>query len=464
MRRCRSRLWLTGSWSRIRSCRRQIYDAATDVNGDGARDLSFRRRLSEVGNRGSTADRDTFRVLGGFEGEIPVGENWKYEAFYAYGQTKEAQISGGQVNVLNFRSALEAVADVNDIDGDGDTAEAICASADARAEGCVPIDIFGHNSISAAAGAYVNAPSSLATFTSQKLAGLNLTGDVIDLPAGPLGVAFGIEYRDEFARTEFDPLTQAGLNAGNAIPRTEGQFDVLEEYLEVNVPILADLPFADQLNLRAAYRYSDYSTVGNTDSWNVGLEWAPIPQVRFRGIRAISTRAPNINELYSPASQTFPTGLRDPCQGVTATSTGTLDDNCRAAPGVAENIATNGAFTLNQADIQGISGFDSGNPNLGEEARQVVDGRCGAHAGQHRRAAQLQRHDRLLEDRNRAGDRRYAAPVHPRPVLPGRRVAVQLHHAVPDRGGWLELGRAAASSTRVRPTAAVCLQRPSISA
>jgi outer membrane receptor protein involved in Fe transport len=83
---------------------------------------------------------------------------------------------------------------------------------------------------------------------------------------------------------------------------------VLEEYLEVNVPILADLPFADQLNLRAAYRLSDYSTVGNTDSWNVGLEWAPIPQVRFRGGRALATRAPNINELYSPASQTFPTG------------------------------------------------------------------------------------------------------------------------------------------------------------
>jgi outer membrane receptor protein involved in Fe transport len=344
-----------------------IYDASTDSNGDGRRDLSFRRRLSEVGNRGSTADRDTFRVLGGFEGEIPFGESWKYEAYYGYGQTKEAQISGGQVNVLNFRSALEAVADVNDIDGDGNTAEAICASADARAEGCVPINIFGHNSISAAAGAYVNAPSSLATFTSQKLAGLNFTGDVIDLPAGPLGVAIGLEYRDEFARSEFDPLTQAGLNAGNAIPRTEGQFDVLEEYIEVNVPILADLPFADQLNLRAAYRLSDYSTVGNTDSWNVGLEWAPIPQIRFRGIRALSTRAPNINELYSPPSQTFPTGLKDPCDGVTATSAGTLDDNCRAAPGVAENIAANGAFTLTQADIQGISGFDSGNPNLGEE-------------------------------------------------------------------------------------------------
>jgi outer membrane receptor protein involved in Fe transport len=52
---------------------------------------------------------------------------------------------------------------------------------------------------------------------------------------------------------------------------------------------------------------------------------------------------------------------------VTATGGGALGDNCRADPGVAANIAANGAFTLAQADIQGISGFDSGNPDLKEE-------------------------------------------------------------------------------------------------
>jgi iron complex outermembrane receptor protein len=344
-----------------------ILDATGDGNGDGRRDLAFRRRLTEVGNRGNVADRDTFRVLGGFQGDLPFGEDWRYEAFYGYGQTKEAQVSGGQVNVLNFRSALDGVPDVTDLDGDGDTTEAICANADARADGCVPISLFGNNSITPEAAAYVNAPTLLGTFTSQKLAGVNFTGSVIDLPAGPLGIAVGAEYRDEYARSEFDPLAQAGLNGGNAIPRTEGGFDVMETYLEVNVPLLADLPFADQLNLRAAYRFSDYETVGNTDSWNVGLEWAPIPQVRFRAIRALSTRAPNINELYSPPSQTFPSGLVDPCLGVTATSTGAVAQACLAAPGVLENIQANGSFTLNQADVQGISGFDSGNPNLGEE-------------------------------------------------------------------------------------------------
>ena len=141
-----------------------------------------------------------------------------------------------------------------------------------------------------------------------------------------------------------------------------------EAYFEADVPILKDLPFADQLSFRRAVRASDYSTVGNTLSWNAGLEWAPIPSLRFRAIRALSTRAPNINELYSPPSQTFPTGLTDPCDGITATSSDPASVACRAAPGVSANIAANGGvFTLNQADFQGISGYDRGNPDLHKE-------------------------------------------------------------------------------------------------
>jgi iron complex outermembrane recepter protein len=339
---------------------------SSDSDGDGLRDIYFRRRMAEIGNRGNVADRDTFRLVGGMQGGF-LDNAWNYEAFYAYGQTKEAQTSSGQVNVLNFKSALDAIPDADDLDGDGDTTEAICASADARDQGCVAANIFGAGVMSPEAAKYISAPGLLTTFTSQKVAGLNISGEPFELWAGPIGLAFGAEYREEYARSEFDALQQAGLNAGNAIPRTEGDFHVMEEYFEVNVPLLNDVPFAEQLDFRGAMRFSDYSTVGNTQSWNVGLEWAPISSIRFRAIQAESLRAPNINELYSPPSQDFPTGLNDPCLGVTATTTGTLAENCRAAPGVNGNIAANGAFTLTQPDIQGISGFNRGNPNLEEE-------------------------------------------------------------------------------------------------
>jgi len=337
----------------------------TDTDGDGLRDYFFSRRLSEVGTRGSAADRDTFRVVAGAKGSI-FGA-WDYDAYLGYGATKESQVNSGQVNVLTFRSALEAVPDVDDADGDGDRTEAICLDANARAQGCVPVNVFGFNKITPAALNYIQAPGLLSTFTSQRLAGATIRGDAMKLPAGPLGIAAGFEYREEYARSEFDPLQQAGLNAGNAIPRTEGKFDVLDAFLEARAPLLKDAPFAKSLVLSGAVRAGDYSTVGNTTSWTGALEWAPVSDLRFRATQARAVRAPNINELYSPPSQTFPT-VSDPCAGVTAATPGTLGERCRAAPGVLANIAANGGvFTLSQADLQGTSGFDRGNPTLSEE-------------------------------------------------------------------------------------------------
>ncbi len=334
-----------------------IVNAATDEDGDGLRDIFFSRRLSDVADRGNIADRDTFRVVGGIEGEIT--DSWHFDAYYGYGQTKESQVSSGQVNVLNFRSALEVIPD-----GEGGF---MCRDEIARAQGCVPANVYGAGTISADALKYIAAPGLLATFASQKYVGMNISGDLFELPAGIVGVAFGAEYREEYSRSEFDPLQQAGLNAGNAIPRTEGEYDVTEFYTEVNVPILSNMFLADQLNLRGAVRFSDYSTVGNTTSWNIALDWAPISELRFRAIRAESVRAPNVDELFSPPSQTFPTGLIDPCLGVTNASTGAVAEACRAAPGVQANINANGAFTLNQSDVQGVSGYDRGNLGLKEE-------------------------------------------------------------------------------------------------
>jgi len=349
-----------------------FYNLLQDRDGDGARDYSFTRRMAEIGNRGNVADRDTFRMIVGLEGRIFKG--WDYQLYAGYGSTKESQVSGGQVNVLNFRNAMEAVPDVNDVDGDGDVTEAICRDVQARAQGCVPANVFGARDpvtglggLSPEAVRYIQAPGLLATFTSQKLLGGSISGEPFSMPAGPVGVAVGFEYRDEFSRAEFDPLQQAGLNAGNAIPRTEGGFDVKELFAEIRFPLLKNAPFAKALNLTGAVRGGKYSTVGDTLSWNAGLDWALNDMFTLRATSALSTRAPNINELFSPPSQDFPTGLNDPCTGVTATSTTPASAACRAEAGVAANIAANGVFTPNQADLQGISGFNRGNPNLDEE-------------------------------------------------------------------------------------------------
>lgn len=333
-----------------------IYNAAIDTNGDGLRDIGFSRRLLEFGNRRSSTTRDFYRFVVGFEGDL-FDDKFRWDVSYNFGRTIENQSGNGQVNTPNFRNAFESVPGANG---------PVCADPQARAQGCVPVNIFGRGTISQAALNYLNADQTFQTRITQQVVQANLSGSIIDLPAGPLGVAVGAEYRKEASSENNDSLTNQGLNGGNALPDTAGSFNVKEAYGEVNVPILADVPFFRQLNLRASGRISDYTTIGTVYSYSAGAEWSPIEDIRFSGTYARAVRAPNVGELFTGPSQTFPS-VQDPCVGVTAATPGTLGTQCRAAPGVLANIAANGAFTVTLLDRQGVSGFNSGNPNLSEE-------------------------------------------------------------------------------------------------
>ena len=334
-----------------------LHDRISDTDGDGVPDYFFTRRLSEFGPRQSDVDRDTFRLATGVKGTV---RDWNYETYLVYGKTKEAQSSTGQVNVMNMRNALEAIP--------GADGSPVCRDINARQEGCVPINLFGYNSIAPDALKYVTAPGSLLTSITQRMVGATVTGEVPGLQAGRIGVAAGFEWRSEESSAIPDPLTQSGLNAGNATPPTFGQFTVRELFVETRVPLLKERPWVRELSFLGTVRRGDYSTVGGTTSWNAGLEWSVTPDIKLRTTRAQSTRAPNINELYQAPSQDFPTGLVDPCEGVSAGGTSALAVNCRNAPGVAANMAANGGvFTLNQADQQGISGYNRGNPSLDAE-------------------------------------------------------------------------------------------------
>jgi iron complex outermembrane receptor protein len=340
-----------------------ILAVSNDTNGDGLRDIGFSRRITEFGSRLGSTDRDFMRFVAGLNGTL-FDNQFRWDVSYNYGSVSENQISTGQVNVVNFANALAVMPDVFNVDPLRDT---ICIDADARAAGCVPANIFGEGNISQAAVDYIQAQGTYQTDITQQVIQGNISGTLFELPAGPLGVALGVEYRKEASRSDNDALTNQGLNAGNKLPDTEGQFQVYEAFGEVRIPILADTPFFDLLEVGGAARVADYSTVGTVWSYNVTGTWAPVPDVRFRGSYARSVRAPNVGELFAGLSQTFPTGLVDPCLGITATSTGATADNCRAAPGVNANIAANGAFAATQSDRQGVSGFNGGNPNLEEE-------------------------------------------------------------------------------------------------
>ena len=341
-----------------------ILAQAQDGNGDGLRDISFARRITEFGSRSGTTDRNFYRFVVGLDGNF-MDDRFRWDVSYNYGSVSENQVSSGQVNVVNFRDALAGIPDFDNVDANSDV---ICLNAQARSNGCVATNIFGFNSISQGAVDFIQAQGTYQTDISQQVIQGNISGTLFELPAGAVGLALGGEYRKESSSEDNDALTNQGLNAGNKLPDTSGSFDVVEGFAEIRVPLLSDTPFFELLEVGAAGRIGDYSTVGEVFSWNVTGTWSPIQDIRIRGSYAKSVRAPNVGELFSGLAQTFPSGLVDPCDGVEATGGGATGTNCRAAPGVAANIAANGGeFTITQPDRQGISGFDGGNENLDVE-------------------------------------------------------------------------------------------------
>ncbi|UTW44554.1 TonB-dependent receptor [bacterium SCSIO 12696] len=331
-----------------------IIDAAT---ANGVDNIFFTRRLAEFGPRGSGNERQTFRGVIGLEGTIE-DTSMRWDVSYNYGQSTQAQFSEGQIDVTSFRNALLS-------EVDPDTGAIRCVDVFAEADGCVPINIFGFNSVTQDALNYITAEQSRSARVTQSVFQANLTGTLTELPAGEMQFAVGYEYRKETSDARNDALTVRGLNSSNAIASVIGSFDVNEVYAELDIPIVND-GFVDYIGLGLAGRVSDYSTVGNTSTYEARLEVRPTENLTFRGSFARAVRAPNIDELFDPGGQTF-AQVTDPCAGVTAATTGVVADNCRSIPEIAQRIADTGAFTLTQSELQGTSGFLGGNPNLEEE-------------------------------------------------------------------------------------------------
>src|SRR6202000_2059547 len=103
-------------------------------------------------------------------------------------------------------------------------------------------------------------------------------------------------------------------------PRTRGQSPGTEGFAEINAPLIDEKPFVDQLAFDGGYRYSSYNLGFKTNTFKLGLAWAPIHDIRFPGSFNRAVRAPDVAELYtSPA--VGPGGTIDPCWGTAPTLT-----------------------------------------------------------------------------------------------------------------------------------------------
>jgi len=363
-----------------------LSDASRQLLADqGLDSISVRRINNDFGERSDKITRETFRGVAGIEGDIR--DNLSYELSYVYGRTNIVTTALNNRINPRFLAAYDAVAATQDVADaiDGvEVGDPVCRSTAAAATGgdpvlpngeaapsfafenCVPLDVFGVGQASPEAIAFINDDTVRNEEIQQQVITLAFSGDTsgyLELPAGPIGFAFGGEYRKEEAFTRPAGLDQLGITFGNAIGTTEGEFDVWEGFFEASVPLLKDLPFAKELSVDGAVRLSDYSTVGQTTTWRVGGSWAPIEDIRFRSTFSRSVRAPNIGELFDGQNQTF-IFPEDPCDAENLDAGGPQREaNCRAL-----GIPVGFQQDETSGNIPGTSG---GNPNLGEETSEA---------------------------------------------------------------------------------------------
>lgn len=280
------------------------------AGSDLADGINFSRKYAQLGVGRTTYDRNTFQLTGGIDGDFRLfNQPWNYSAYYSYGKSIQYRRDINNTANDRYQMALDTTT--------GPNGQAICRSTlTDPGNGCVPLNPFAD--LTPALIDYIQYNSSHAkSVLSQQVVSGYVSGGLFDLPGGPLQVVLGGEYRKERqfvgATPEYDP-TNAAYDPEIGITETalNGDYSVKEVFGEAHLPILSHRPLFDTLSIDGAVRLSDYSTSGNTTTWKVGGEYAPVRDIRFRATYGQAVRAPNVAELYTQ-SRISGLWVTDPC-------------------------------------------------------------------------------------------------------------------------------------------------------
>ncbi len=320
-------------------------------NGRTANYSFIARRLIEAGQRTFSQKVNTYSGTVTVDGTFGMGDHqWYWDVNALFGVSQARQSFTGNVRADRVAKAIGPLAG--------------CVAP------CVPLNLFG------GAGSITPAMLDYIGFTehdksNQRLYDYtaNLSGDLIDLPAGPLSVALGYEHRRQGASFTPDPIVSAGLGADIPAQPASGHYNVDEAYAEIRVPILKEQPFAYSLEANGAIRHSNYSISGSSTTYTVTGLWKPVQDLLLRGSYSTGFRAPSLGELFGGRSR-FDLGVNDPCSNIPGSpyrSSATVRANCAA-----DGVPISGSY---QEDPGQVPVITQGNLNLKpEKSRNVTFG------------------------------------------------------------------------------------------
>lgn len=394
--------------------------------GDGG--LRVSRDSDDWGPNISTNERTTTRFVAGLRGTIP-SVDFEYEISANYGKFERELYDTEEMVADRFFAAIDVVTDPatgqpvcrSDLDptayppttpfdifsfvgGGVDSSFFTFSPGDGQ---CKPMNIWGgQGAMSQESIDFVTYTRTVSEEIEQKVVTGFVSGDTsqwFELPAGPISVVLGGEWREEGTAQNFDRYDQGILpvsgvtsegiafSAGDyvgdvsnaaSIGSTPSQrllsgvseYDVWDVFAEVEVPLVADVGLMEELTLSTAVRRADYSTFGDNTTYKVGLLWAPFEELRFRSNYSEAVRVPNLFELFSP-EQGASFRPADPCdvsQISSASEPALRQANCVASL-QAYNVPSENVFDANGNYIfvdplsAGFPGVVGGNSSLQPE-------------------------------------------------------------------------------------------------
>jgi len=280
-------------------------------------DVVVQRRNVEGGGRVALFNNTSYRMMFGAKGTVG---KWNYDV---YAQTSKVRYAGSSENYFSKERGAKAL-DVVNVNG-----VATCRSVvDGSDPNCVPYNPWTLGAVTPEQLAYIQTPGQTYGHTAQQIQSGTLAADLgdygIKVPGAKsgVGVSFGVERRVESLELNPDaPSANFDLDgAGGPVVPVKGRYVVKDIFGEVQIPLLEDRSFAKLLSTNLSFRHTDLSTGVTANTYGAGLMWQPSSMLSVRASHQKAVRAPNINELYSPAGNNLFNADADPCAGASPTA------------------------------------------------------------------------------------------------------------------------------------------------
>ncbi|MBB5518344.1 TonB-dependent receptor domain-containing protein [Amphiplicatus metriothermophilus] len=292
------------------------------------------------------------RLVGGIRGELPFFDgqggggfidfnNWTYELSGSYQRSFGDSVRRG---ILEDRLALSLLTTTRlpdgslacGIDPDGDGIPNNIGDFDLfgflGGPDCVPVDLLsesvqGSNRLTPEEEEYLFGVRTFSTEIQQSIISGFITGNIAQLPGGQAALVLGFEYRQDEIQSRPDDNAEDGNFIGFFSDRgATGRRELKEGYGELDLPLLRNRPFFEELSLNFSGRLTNETFYGSNWTWSFKGLWRPFDWLAFRGSRGTSFRAPNLREQFFRGATGFVNAFNDPCIVPAAANNGGVYD------------------------------------------------------------------------------------------------------------------------------------------